>query len=381
MVFVEGLHHRFDVGILLPRLRHQHHGGVDRRAAGAHEELQRVVEARRIAAARSDRIAHAFGQITERWGLEQGAAHGHPVAIAPQRVDLAVVRQHAERLRQIPPWHRVRGVALVKHGDRAFERGVAQVGEEVAELSTGEESLVHHRAARHRTDVERIGAPGECPVLHLATGEVELPFPCVVVTAGGPSDQDLTDRRHRGARRRSQHLRAHRHIAPAKDGEPVGEEHVGDDRGRVLLCHRLGGEEAHPHRDGGIGRQVHPQARGRQDEEPLRNLCHDARAVGRAVGGRCPPMREPRRGLERERHHFVRTFAALAGNEANAAGIARAVGGAGVLGEQGAAGLVRAHDTGLPVARRAKGGYEKSDGCGVAPRVLPNATTIVRNAD
>ena len=76
-------------------------------------------------------------------------------------------------------------------------------------------------------------------------------------------------------------------------------------------------------------------------------------------------MRESGRCLERERHYLMRPLAALTSDKADTASVARAVGGADVIGVQGAAGLVRTHEIRLHV----KGGHEKTAGPGT--RNLP----------
>jgi serine/arginine repetitive matrix protein 1 len=87
--------------------------------------------------------------------VEQGAAHRHRVAVAPERVDLAVVREHAERLRQLPPRRRVGGVALVEHGDRRLERGSRRSGKKSPAVRHSAAPCTP-RAAGQRADVERL---------------------------------------------------------------------------------------------------------------------------------------------------------------------------------------------------------------------------------
>ena len=57
VILVERLHRRLDIGILLPRLRNEHHRRMHRRAPRAHQQLQRIVETRRVAATWTNRIA------------------------------------------------------------------------------------------------------------------------------------------------------------------------------------------------------------------------------------------------------------------------------------------------------------------------------------
>ena len=172
VVLVKRLHGRLDVRILLPRLRDQHHRRMYRAASGAHQQLERVVEAGRVAAARTDGVAKAGAISTELRRIKQSAAHRHRVAIAPQRVDLTVVPEQTERLRQFPAWQGVGGVAFVKYRNRRLECGIEQIGIELRQLSAAEQAFVHDRAARERTEVERCQSECFGTMLHLAARQV-----------------------------------------------------------------------------------------------------------------------------------------------------------------------------------------------------------------
>ena len=74
----------------------------------------------------------------------------HPVVVAAQRVDLAVVRDHAIGMRQRPGRERVGREALVDERQRALEIRIVQVGIIGAELIGEEHAFIDHRAARDR---------------------------------------------------------------------------------------------------------------------------------------------------------------------------------------------------------------------------------------
>ena len=87
-----------------------------------------------------------------------------------------------------------------------------------------------------------------------------------------------------------------------------------------------------------------PEPRCGEDEEPPRDLGQQAGAVGRTVRGRGAAVGESRRRFERQLHHFMRAFAALARDEPDAAGVPRRIGGAGVLVvDRAASGVRRGH--------------------------------------
>ena len=78
--------------------------------------------------------------------------------VAAQRVDLAVVAEEAERLRELPRRERVGAEALVHHRERAHHRLVVEVAVEAGELLGEEQALVDDRARREARDVEAIRA-------------------------------------------------------------------------------------------------------------------------------------------------------------------------------------------------------------------------------
>ena len=123
-------------------------------AAAAYQQLERVVEHARVGALLlEDGPVHAQRQGT-------GA---HPVDVAANRVDLAVVAQEPERLRPLPRRLGVRREALVEDAERNLDGRVAQVGVERSELVGRAKRLVDDRAKRERCDVEIVrGRRGAC---------------------------------------------------------------------------------------------------------------------------------------------------------------------------------------------------------------------------
>ena len=78
------------------------------------------------------------------------------VQIAAERVDFAVVGDHAEGLGQPPAWKRVRAVALVDHRQGRSHVGFGQVGIVIEQLRRQEHALVADRLARQRRDIEGV---------------------------------------------------------------------------------------------------------------------------------------------------------------------------------------------------------------------------------
>ncbi len=85
-------------------------------------------------------------RFAQRRRAELVTTAAHRLAVRPDRVDLAVVREVAERLRQPPRRERVRGVALVEQRVSGVEVRGAEVRVEPPELVADEEALVDDRA-------------------------------------------------------------------------------------------------------------------------------------------------------------------------------------------------------------------------------------------
>ena len=144
--------------VVRPRLGNHHHHRVRQRPAGQHEQLERVVEHRRV---------EPFGLMIGRIFLmsspnasdcEQRFARMHPVGVAAQRVDFAVVRDVAIRMRAVPARERVRAETRVHQRQRGFHRGIAQIREILRELLRQQHAFVDERLVRQARDVPGRGA-------------------------------------------------------------------------------------------------------------------------------------------------------------------------------------------------------------------------------
>ena len=104
MVLVESLLLGAHALVLRPRLGDHHHDGVRERASGEHEQFEAIVEHGGIAAIGIDDRQDLFDVVAEEIGFEQRLACVHPVDVAAQGVDFAVVRHVAVRMGAIPAW-------------------------------------------------------------------------------------------------------------------------------------------------------------------------------------------------------------------------------------------------------------------------------------
>ena len=100
MVAIEIADRRIDVEAL-PGFRHQHRQALADVAAAADQQLEGVVEHGRVGAAFID-DGHEQPFVVRQPGTEATLPGTHPVDVALDRVDLAVVAEHPERLSPLP---------------------------------------------------------------------------------------------------------------------------------------------------------------------------------------------------------------------------------------------------------------------------------------
>ena len=100
-------------------------------------------------------IGNSFFRSSPNNGARDDAlARAHPVLVAAQRVDLAVVRHETVRLRAVPARERVRREARMHHRQMRRVVGRAQVRIEVQQLTRRQHALVDEHLRRQAADVE-----------------------------------------------------------------------------------------------------------------------------------------------------------------------------------------------------------------------------------
>ncbi len=264
--------------------------------AAADQELEGVVEHRRVGP----------GLVDD--GREEGVvlrpqpslARTHPVHVALDRVDLAVVAEQTEGLGPLPRRRRVRREALVQDAEGDGEPRIAEVGVEGGELVRGAERLVRDRPEGERGQVDAARALG--PPARTVGAQLEL----AVVELRRRPEGELLDERRARASRGTEGARVDRHLAPAG-----GLDALGAAGGLDRVPAALSAEEGH-------GDPV----RGVRDERD-RNWEQDPRAVARpAVGGRCPAVPDAAEAFEQRIDDLARGAPPRIGDEADAAGVA-----------------------------------------------------------
>ena len=123
--------------------------------------------------------------VFEQRRREERFAGSHPVQVAAQGVDLAVVRKHAVGVRQLPARERVRAEARMEHRQRADHARVAQVREVLAQLRRREHALIDERPAGKAGEVEPFGVPDAPAVDRLLEALADDVEPALEVVLGG----------------------------------------------------------------------------------------------------------------------------------------------------------------------------------------------------
>ena len=94
VVLIEGAPVRIHQRVLCPRLRNQHHHRMGQRVAAGDQYLQRVVDAGGVRLAMRDQRPHLVEVRPDQFRRHRVPPRVHPVDVAADRVDLAVVREN-----------------------------------------------------------------------------------------------------------------------------------------------------------------------------------------------------------------------------------------------------------------------------------------------
>ncbi len=285
--------------LLEPRRGDQHADGLAHATAIAGEQLHGFVEAGGVRAIqRVERVVLG--------GNGRGACV-HARAIAPDSIDLAIVREHAQRLRAAPCRLGVGGVALMEDGKRGLICRIGEIGIELRQQAAGAQRFVHNGGVRERADVD-----GSLLPLELFARQKEA----ALQVGGMRGDERLQDARCGCQRLLAQVLRADGHFAPGQQPAAV-----------LLQCLF----EAPLRRSGINGRREEADAHGESavllqresggtQQEIARELRHDADPVAAfPIGGYGTAMRKAAEGGERMGQHLVRRRIRHTRNEADTA--------------------------------------------------------------
>ena len=330
---VPGFDDRIGVGVQVPvglghgrlvarRIGDQH--GVDhgQRAAGPHHDLVHRIEGGRVRTFGLDHRLEVVDGVAERLMRHARLMAGHPVDIAAERVDLAVVGEDAEGLGEVPGGKGVGGIALVIDGEVGNEAVVQKVRIERRQLLGQEHALVDHRTRRQRADVEFLDVLGQHRVLDAPADDVEVGLELGVAHLLGVGDHDLLDLGAVGVGLLADDADVHRHLAPPVDGVAEAQDLGLDDAAAALLGAEVGlGQEDHAHGEA-PGKDLVAGALDVLLEEVLGNLQVDAGAVaGLAVGIHGAPVPHRFQRVDAGQNHLAPRLAVDGGDETDATGI------------------------------------------------------------
>ena len=298
----------------LPRLRDHHQHGVGQAAAAEVQQFEHLVEARGVRGAggadREDLVDVVVGP--EDVGVDQRLARPHPVLVAGDGVDLAVVGDPTERVGQRPRREGVGGEPRVHDAERAGQPLVLQVEVERLQLRRGQHALVDEGLTGKAWEVDGFTS---WTVLARALG-AEFVFgalahhvraalqvhdgraPVLPVASLAPADEHLPEGRHRVARQRAERGIVGRHLAPAEHRQPLG---LGDLADGLACCR---GVLRRLRKEGdarGVAALVGQVEVDDRPEELIGHLQQDARAVAGvrlcALGATVLQVQQGRDGL------------------------------------------------------------------------------------
>ena len=153
MELVEGPADRIHGPVVLPGLRDHHEDGVGERAPAQVQQLEDLVEAGRVAGAGRDDREDPLEIAGEEVAGQEGLPGAHPVAVALEGVDLAVVRKVPVGVGEGPAREGVGGKAGVHQGQGRVRPLILKIREKGLDLRCGEHPLVDDGSRREGGEV------------------------------------------------------------------------------------------------------------------------------------------------------------------------------------------------------------------------------------
>ena len=191
---------------MLPGLRDHHEHRVGQGPSAKVQKLEGLVEASRVGTARiTDREDPVDG--AQHLGIDHGFAGAHPVLVTADRVDLAIVGNHAVGVGQRPGREGVRRETGVDHRNGGLHFGILQVKVEFPQLRGGQHAFIHNGPGGQRGEIDGVLARSSTSTLatEFAFGAfADEPHGAVQVNALeggavilGSRNKNLVEQRHR----------------------------------------------------------------------------------------------------------------------------------------------------------------------------------------
>ena len=203
--------------IVAPRLRDGNHHRQGQGNAVHHEKFQGVVQHGGVGAAFPN---HRQNLVHVR--CHAGRLHGflprqHPVGIAPDGVDFAVVENQSIGVRPLPAGGGVGGESGVNHGNGAFVAVLLQIGVKLPQLVYQEHPLIYNCSGGEGAHIGAVTA-----LLKYPPDDIQLPVKVQPLgNISGATHKALVDGGHGLPRSGTQHLRRNRNLPPAQKGHTL----------------------------------------------------------------------------------------------------------------------------------------------------------------
>ena len=223
--------------IVLPRLWHEHRHRVRERPPRVYEQLDDVIQRRRVALVGLHDGENIGERVTEARRCHLLFANPHPGEVAADRVDLAVVAEKPIRVRARPRRNRVGGEPGVNDRQSSCRRGRCQIRIKGAELIGAQQALVDDCARRKTRDVHLGRGPLERTTKHVES-TLERRAIIGLAVERDRRDKELPDARTRAPRVAAEQRRVGRHVTPSQHAASAG--------GDASLDAALGGEPFFP---------------------------------------------------------------------------------------------------------------------------------------
>ena len=294
------------------------------------QQFERIIETGSVRLSMRDHRPHFVQIRPQQLGLHCPAAGVHPVHIAANRVDFAIMRHQPERMGQPPAGESVGREALVNQPERRLALWIAQIVVERANLIGQQQSLVHD-CARGKAGHIGVCNAGQLEVLSLLLERVErlfanhdqLALESVLIGAIlAASDDRLLDYGHRIDNGRAQSVQGDGYIAPTDQllaffGGKFFELFGDICTGGLVLRH-----EAHGHTIFARLRKLFALILRPLAQQRVRNLQENSGAITQQrVGSNCTAVINILQNLQRLRNDFVRSFTLNMRDKTDTAGV------------------------------------------------------------
>ena len=233
MKFVERAAFRVHALVIFPRFGNHHHHRVRQFAAREREEFNAIVELRGVAAVGVDYGDDLLQVVAENLAGEQRLTRLHPIDVAAQRVDFAVVGDVTVRMRAIPARERVRRESRVHQRNGRGHGGIPQIVVILFHLLGHQHALVSQRARRQTGNVEPFSTGNLAAVadglLRDFADDVKFSFKrCLILDCRAAPDKNLRQKRLCCECAFAERGIVHRHIAPAEQRLAFGGNNFGE---------------------------------------------------------------------------------------------------------------------------------------------------------